>query len=65
VNDRWHQNRSEASGKSAMRLRGLMRKEFLQIFRDPSSISQYYSLYKFLSKQAIGLLWGWWRYFYK
>jgi ABC-2 type transport system permease protein len=39
VNDRSPQNRSETSGKSAMRLRGLIRKEFLQIFRDPSSIA--------------------------
>ena len=39
MNDRSHQKRSAAAGKSAMRLRGLIRKEFLQIFRDPSSIA--------------------------
>ena len=32
-------NRSERAGSSRMRLRGLIRKEFLQIVRDPSSIA--------------------------
>lgn len=39
MNDRQSQNRPPASGKFSMRLRGLVRKEFLQIFRDPSSIA--------------------------
>ncbi len=33
------QNRDGVAGTFGMRLRGLMRKEFLQIFRDPSSIA--------------------------
>ena len=39
--DRIHgdRNRSERAGSSRMRLRGLIRKEFLQIVRDPSSIA--------------------------
>ncbi len=39
MNERSQQKPSAAAGKSAMRLRGLIRKEFLQIFRDPSSIA--------------------------
>lgn len=39
MNHRQHQGRAAAPGKFGMRLRGLIRKEFLQIFRDPSSIA--------------------------
>jgi ABC-2 type transport system permease protein len=39
MNDGLHQDRAAAPGKSGMRMRGLIRKEFLQIFRDPSSIA--------------------------
>ncbi len=39
MNNLRHQGRAAAQGKLGMRLRGLIRKEFLQIFRDPSSIA--------------------------
>lgn len=39
MNHRQHRGRAAAPGKFGMRLRGLIRKEFLQIFRDPSSIA--------------------------
>jgi len=39
MNDRRHQDGAIAQGSFGMRMRGLIRKEFLQIFRDPSSIA--------------------------